>query len=189
MASLFDPGLPLNPLEPWIADLSDDQSQTATGIVAELVQEFLHEFRFAGLHDDRTILLDTADGRLGLHQIGDGFQSLIAFIGDLLYQVTNIFEELHDPLSARGQFLIDSVGNELHPRLQRRLLDFLEIRLPNMQIVVTTQSLVISQQSPENALHYCIRRDGAMKIEQFEGEPRKLRLNQLMMTEAFGDGT
>ena len=28
-----------------------------------------------------------------------------------------------------------------------------------------------------------------MEIEQFEGEPRKLRLNQLMMTEAFGDGT
>ena len=192
LASLFDRELPLKPLEQWVSSLfqeEQDQAQGIASIVSDLVKEFLPEFQSVFLAEDGTIRLQTVDGELPLSQIGSGYQSVIAFIGDLLYQITTIFQDFNDPLSARGLLLIDSIGNELHPRLQRRLLDFLQRSLPRLQLVVTTQSLVIAQQSPEDALHYCIRRDGPATIEQFAGEPQKLRLNQLMASEAFGDAS
>ena len=189
MASLFDREVPLQPLEQWIAGLKGASSRTAAGIMGNLVETFLPEFKFTRIGTDGSIMFTTQDGEIPLHSLGNGYQSLIALVGDLLYQITNIFGDFKEPLKARGLLLIDSVGMDLHPKLQRRLLAFLEQRLPRLQLVVTTQSLVITQQSPADALHYCIRRDGPAQIDQFVGEPRKLRLNQLMMTEAFGDSS
>lgn len=189
LASLFDREVPLQPLEQWIAELTSDTSQTATRIVTDLVETFLPEVKFSRIGEDGSILFQTADGEVALQHMGNGYQTLTAFVGDLLYQITTIFGDFKDPLKARGLILIDSLAQALHPSLQRRVVAFLDEWLPRLQIVATTQSLVITQQSPADALHYCIRRKGPAVIEQFEGEPRKLRLNQLMMTEAFGEGT
>jgi len=189
MASLFSRDVPLYPLETWIAELASAASQNAAGIVAELVESFLPELKFSKIDAEGSIIFSTSDGEIPLQRLGDGYQSITAFVGDLLYQITNIFDDFKDPLAARGLLLIDSVGMILHPKLQRRLLAFFDECLPKMQLVIATHSLVIAQQSDAGALHYCTRRSAGVEIDCFEGEPRKLRLNQLMMTEAFGDST
>jgi len=122
-----------------------------------------------------------------LGRLSDGYQNVAAWVGDLLYQITEVFGDREKPLHARGLLIIDEIDLHLHPRWQRRLLDFLDDQLPNMQLLVTTHSVVTAQQTPEDALFYCIRRDdNAPEIIAFEGDPGKLLLNQLIVTEAFG---
>ncbi len=189
LARIFDPTVPLLPLESWVADVEKGDAKKYTKLVGDLIEEFLPEIKFQKITDDNRIMFETADGVVPLERLSSGHQSLNAFIGDLIYQVAFIFKDYTDPLSVRGVLLVDSIALELHPKLQRRLVDFLTRRFPNLQLIVTTQSIIIAQQSPAEALHYCRRGETGVEIVQFEGEPQRFRLNQLMMTEAFGDST
>ena len=44
----------------------------------------------------------------------------------------------------------------------------------------------MAQQAAEGALHYLVRDDQGLHIHPFEGDPGKLLVHQLLMTEAFG---
>ncbi|MDO9415725.1 AAA family ATPase [Pararhizobium sp.] len=189
-ASLFDKEAELNPVESWAMQLdyaSDGQSlETITGVLSD----FLPEMQFSHIDKQRgALIFNTPDGKVSLGQLSDGFQNVAAWVGDLLFQVTETFSDFKNPLHARGLLIIDEVDLHLHPKWQRRLLDFLNFQLPNMQLLVTTHSVVTAQQAEPGALHYCIRRDGDVRIEQFSGDPRTLLLNQLIATEAFGNAS
>lgn len=187
MASLFDRDAPLNPLEQWAMKLDYATEGAQIDLIHRVMNDFLPDLTFAEIDKARQVLLfDTPDGRVPLDRLSDGYQTVAAWIGDLLFQITEIWDDYQNPLHARGLLLIDEVDLHLHPKWQRRLLQFLDRQLPNMQLVVTTHSVVTAQQSPEGALHYCIRRDGPPVIERFDGVPGDLLLNQLMVTEAFG---
>jgi energy-coupling factor transporter ATP-binding protein EcfA2 len=190
LVSLFDSDACFRPMEDWLLGLGEGEQKDTLGIVKELAEEFLPEISFQIDEDQKSVLCETKDdGIIPMQYLGGGYQNLISLIGDLLYQVTSIFQDYRDPLMARGLLMIDNIESQLHPKLQRRLLDFLERRLPSMQLVVSTQSLVVAQQSPLEALHYAIKRPDGLELTQFGGDPRLMRLNQLMMTEAFGDST
>ncbi len=188
MASLFFRDAELHPLEKWAVDLDYRTDGTEIGIVRDVLSDFLPDLQFAKI-DKSTgrLLFDTADGLVPLEQLSDGYQNVAAWVGDLLYQISDTFDDYKDPLSARGLLIIDEVDLHLHPKWQRTLIDFLEKRLPNMQILCTTHSVVTAQQTPEHSLYYCIRSgDEPASIERFAGNPGSLLLNQLIVTEAFG---
>ncbi|MEZ5716003.1 MAG: AAA family ATPase [Paracoccaceae bacterium] len=189
LATLFDRHAQLNPLEQWAMRLDYTSEGTQTGLIKSVLDEFLGgDLSFAGIDKQaETLLFDTPDGRVALEDLSDGYQNVAAWVGDLLYQITDTFEDYQNPLHARGLLLIDEVDLHLHPKWQRRLIDLLDRQLPNMQILATTHSVVTAQQAPEGALHYAIRRDGAAPvIEAFTGDPGALLLNHLLVTEAFG---
>ena len=78
-----------------------------------------------------------------IHQVTltPGKDELVAaWIGDLLYRITETFEDYRAPLEARGLLLVDEIGLHLHPSWQRQLLDYISRKLPNFQRVVTTHS-------------------------------------------------
>jgi hypothetical protein len=77
----------------------------------------------------------------------------------------------------------------LHPIWQRRLLDFLNKKLPNMQLVVSTHSPVTAQQSGPEALYVTKRRGGYVTLKPFGPDPGELLISQLLVSEAFGMAT
>ena len=187
MLSLFDPSATLNPLESWAMQLDYSTDGSGLDVIRAVLSDFLPEMKFSHIDKQKEALIfETEDGKVPLRSLSDGYQSVAAWVGDLLYQITNTFGDYKDPLSARGLLIIDEVDLHLHPKWQRRLLDFLEDRLPKMQLIVTTHSVVIAQQAPFGALHYCVRRDGNPVVELFDIDPGNLLLNQLIATEAFG---
>lgn len=188
MASLFDQDAQLNPLEQWAMDLDYRSEGHQIETVRKVLDDFLPELSFAEIDKkSRALLFKTDDGLVPLDQLSDGYQNVAAWVGDLLFQITEIFDDYANPLHARGVLIIDEVDLHLHPKWQRTLLDFLEKQLPKMQLVVTTHSVVTAQQTPENALFYSTRtKTEGPKIVAFEGDPGGLLLNQLMITEAFG---
>ena len=190
MASLFDREAELNPLDSWAMRLDYSTDGAGVETVRQVLTDFLPDLSFSHIDKrNEALVFDTPDGKVPLRHLSDGYQNVAAWVGDLLFQITAIFDDYDDPLSAHGLLLIDEVDLHLHPKWQRSLLKFLDSRLKNMQLVVTTHSVVTAQQSPPGALHYCIRRDGRPTVEAFDGDPGMMLLNQLISTEAFGNSS
>lgn len=187
VASLFHRYADLNSLESWAMNLDYRSDGAHLDVVRQVLSDFLPEISFSHIDKRREqLIFDTPDGEVPLSQLSEGYQNVAAWVGDLLYQVTSTFEDYNSPLDARGLLIIDEVDLHLHPIWQKRLLDFLDKRLPRMQLLVTTHALVTAQQSPLGALHYCVRRETGPMIERFTPDPGKLLLHQLLATEAFG---
>lgn len=187
VASLFSRQAELNPLENWAMQLDYRSDGEGLQTIRTVLTDFLPEISFSHIDKERKrLIFETPDGQVPLAELSDGYQNVAAWVGDLLYQITATFEDYHDPLSVRGLLIIDEVDLHLHPKWQRRLLDFLDTRLPRMQLLVTTHSVITAQQAPADSLFYCVRRDGPPVIERFGTDPGKYLLHQLAATEAFG---
>ena len=202
VATLFDTDAQLNPLAAWVMDLDYRKSEGAQGleIARDVLDEFLlgsrSEGRGAGdlrgirFHsvdkEGRRLLFETPDGILPLSALSDGYQTMAAWVGDLLYRITDTFEDYQYPLHTRGVLMLDEIGLHLHPRWQRLLMRFMSERLPNLQFIVTTHSPLTAQQAGEGELFYFRRQAGRVGVESFHGSPRRLLLHQLLTTDAFG---
>ena len=66
--------------------------------------------------------------------------------------------------------------------------DFLTKKLPNFQIITTTHSPLTAQQCGAGELFilHRIEENAPPKITQFEGEPRRLKIQQLIASPMFG---
>ena len=187
VATLFDPDASLIPIEDWAMDIDYLNKPGAMNIVKNVLSEFLGEVDFARI-DKRQgqLLFKTPQGVVPMNQLSDGYQNVAAWIGDLLYQVTETFGDYKEPLKTRGLLLIDEIDLHLHPKWQRSLLKFLRTKLPNFQIIATTHSPFMAQQAEVNELFYIERPRSKVTIHAFEGKPKMLLLNQIVSSEIFG---
>lgn len=187
LRSLLTQKRDLVPIENWAIQLEQRDSKVGLETVRQVLSDFLPETSFDHIDKiENQLVFRTPDGRVPLSQLSKGYRKVAAWVGDLLFQITSIFDDYNNPLDVRGVLIIEEVDLHLHPKWQRQLLRFLTDRLPKLQVVVTTHSLVTAQQAPENALHYTVRRDTHPVVEQFNGDPGKFLLHQLIATEAFG---
>ena len=168
-------------------DLDYRKQQTGLRVVRKALRDFLPGVSLSRIdRENSRLLMKTADGVIPLQNLSDGYQNVAAWIGDLLYRITDAFDDYRSPLKARGLLMIDEVDLHLHAKWQRTLIDFLEAKLPNLQLIVTTHSPITAQQAREGQLHYLSRQDGKLGIEAFQGDPRMLLVSQLLITDVFG---
>ncbi|MEL7002750.1 MAG: AAA family ATPase [Bacteroidota bacterium] len=186
--NLFDNSSILNPLTSWIIELDYTNGEEGINLVREALHEFLPGIAFHSIDkENKRVLFDTVDGIIPLDQLSDGYQNMAAWIGDLLYRITETFRDYKNPLNTRGLLLIDEIDLHLHPYWQRRLLDFIGDKLPNFQVIATTHSPLTAQQADEGEL-FALKRnaENIVEIVPFEGSPKSLLVNQLLMTPIFG---
>lgn len=187
--NLFSGSLALNHLSSWIIDLDYRFGLEGIALVKETLDNFLPGTRFHKIDKDKKVVLfKTADGEVPLSSLSDGYKNMAAWIGDLLYRVTQMFGDYQRPLAARGLLLIDEIDLHLHPKWQRHLLDFIGNKLPNFQVIATTHSPLTAQQANEGELYALTRESDSAKVSilPFVGSPKKLLVNQLLMTPVFG---
>lgn len=186
--SLFDPNATLNSLPNWIMDLDYRTDGMGLATLSGALEAFLPNIRFHHIDKSRKqVMFDTRDGVVPFTQLSEGYQNMAAWIGDLLFRITETFPGNEQPLMTRGLLLLDEIDVHLHPRWQRQLVDFVTQKLPNFQIIATTHSPLTAQQAGEDEL-YALRRseNGPIELLPFRGSPRNLLVNQLLMTPAFG---
>ena len=187
VATLFNPDATLTPIESWAMDMDYRKNRGASNIIKEVVSIFLRDVEFSKIDKDKgQLIFKTPLGSVPLSQLSDGYQNVAAWIGNLLFRVTEAFDDYKTPLKTRGLLLIDEVDLHLHPKWQRDLLTFLRRKLPNFQVVATTHSPITAQQAGENELHYIERRGKSFKLNQFPGVPKAMLLHQLVMSDVFG---
>lgn len=186
--SLFSPDASLVSLANWAMDLDYTSKGSGLGVIKKALNEFLVEnVKFKKIDRQKgQLLFTTPDGEIPLEQLSDGYQNVAAWVGDLMYNITNSFKNYKDPLKARGVLLIDEVDLHLHPKWQRRLHAFLETKLPNFQLIVTTHSPLTAQQAKENELYALRRNKKQIEWVPFNGDPSKMLLHQILMSPVFG---
>jgi predicted ATP-binding protein involved in virulence len=190
--TLFDSDAALNPLSSWAMDLDygSDGQQLAT--IKDALNDFLPDLKFDHIDKKKgEVLFKSAyhDHPVPLSLLSDGYQNMASWIGDLLYRVTTRFDDYKDPLKTRGLLLIDEVDLHLHPKWQRILLDFIESKLPNFQLIATTHSPLTAQQSDEGELFVLVRENEHVAVKPFAGSPRLMQVSQLLMSPMFGLAT
>ena len=192
VATLFSPDAMLNPLETWAIDLHYRLQDAGLRIVDEAMRKLLPGMTFKGIdRARRDLVFDTVDGEVPLAYLSDGYQNMAAWCGDLLFRITDTFEDYRDPLAARGVLLVDEIDLHLHPLWQRRLRSFLTEMFPNFQFILTTHSALTAQQAGEGEL-LVVRRPEPTDAPVLEApaiEPRTMMIHQLMISPVFGLST
>jgi hypothetical protein len=192
VATLFSPDAMLNPLETWAIDLHYRRQEEGLAIIHEAMRKLLPGMTFKGIdRDRRDLMFDTVDGVVPLAYLSDGYQNMAAWCGDLLFRITDTFEDYKDPLGARGLLIVDEIDLHLHPVWQRQLRNFLSDMFPNFQFILTTHSPLTAQQAGAGEL-FLMKRPGpgdAPLLEPIGLEPRTMLLHQLLMSPVFGIGT
>lgn len=187
VATLFDASHELVSFESWAMSVDYRKQDEGLELVRDVLNRFTPNMSFHSIDRDRgALIFETVDGLVPLDQLSDGFQNVVGWVGDLLFRITQIFDDFKNPLSARGLLLIDEVDLHLHPIWQKRLIDLLDVHLPQMQLIVTTHSAITAQQADADTLFYFDRDGPHVHMRDFEGSPGRLRVNQLLTSSAFG---
>jgi len=189
VATLFSNDAVLNPLDTWAMDLDYRRSHAGIDIIRNALSDFLPGIKLLRIDKEkRELLFETPDGEVTLDQLSDGYQNVAGWCGDLLYRITETYQDYKHPLKARGLLLIDEIDLHLHPLWQRRLRQFLDEKMPNFQILATTHSPLTAQEAGEGELYFLRRPQpsAAVELEHYLGAPNKLFTHQVLMSEAFG---
>ena len=187
VATLFSSTATLIPLESWLMDL--DYRKGAKGLtkVKKGLKQLLPNAEFKKINKkNRTLEFKTKDGIVEFGQLSDGFQLAANWLGDLMYRISNAYEDYSDPFKARFILLIDEIALHLHPAWQRLILDSISDLFPNAQIIATTHSPFVAQQAREGELYSIIRENSKIEVFHYENDPRKLLLHQVLISDIFG---
>lgn len=99
-------------------------------------------------------LVISKDGQdLAFDQLSGGERVLVALAGDIARRLAIANPESNDPLRGEGVVLIDEIDLHLHPEWQAKVIPALRRTFPNVQLVVTTHSLIVLGYVPSE----CVR--------------------------------
>lgn len=187
LGTMFSTGQQLVGLEQWAMDLDYVSGPDGRDLIANSLAKLLPGMTFVGIDKGtRSVIMSTIDGDVPLRQLSEGYQAMAAWAGDLLYRMTDTFQDRKEPLSSRGVLLIDEMDIHLHPVWKRNLVDFLNTAFPNLQIISTTHSPLSVQQCGEGELFVVRREDQGPTLVPFEGDPSRLRLSELFLSPLIG---
>jgi len=185
--TLFNSDAQLNSLTSWAMNLDYRSGGSEINVIKNTLNYFLEGFKYHSIDKkNKTILFSEGKNLLKLESLSDGYQNMAAWVGDLLFRLTETFNDYQSPLKARGVLLIDEIDLHLHPKWQRKLLDFINSKLPNMQVIATTHSPLTAQQAGEGELFALKKEKGIVTLVPFIGNPQTLLLHQMLMSPVFG---
>ncbi len=88
-------------------------------------------------------------GWVRINELGYGYQSMVAWLLDLVRQMMELYPNSANPLIEPITVLIDEIDLHLHPEWQRKIIAHLSKYFPKAQFIVTAHSPLIVQ-SAEN---------------------------------------
>ncbi len=131
------------------------------------------------------VLFDTDYGKVRLHDLGYGYQSMMAWVLDLVRRMVERYPNSKSPLEEPAIVLVDEIDLHLHPEWQRKIIGHLTKYFPNTQFIVTAHSPLIVQSSG-NINVIILRKEGdhtiieQPKIRNFRGWTVEEILSDLM---------
>jgi predicted ATP-binding protein involved in virulence len=181
VATLFSPHATLTSLESWAMDV--DYRGGGFEAARQALDTLLPGVTLVGIdREARELRFETPDGPMPYRLLSEGYQNVAAWAGDLLFQITNVFQDFTDPTSARGLLLVDEIDLHLHPVWQRQLMEFIGSRFPHLQIVCTTHSPLTVHQAGAGELFFLRRQSpnasatlDSIHVEDMKDEDRSLR--------------
>ncbi len=142
--------------------------------------------QFDSIDENGRIWFKTGDTKVSTVALSDGFRSIMALAGDLIWRLIEAFPESNNPLKEEGVVLIDELDIHLHPTWQRDIASLLRRTFPNIQFIMATHSPLVAASAGGDAVTYrFFRQAGKVEIEKIENIHMK-SVDQILQSEAFG---
>jgi len=142
--------------------------------------------RFDSVTDQGRILFDVGGRKVPTLAMSDGYRSILALAGDLVWRLIQAFPKSNNPLYEEGVVLIDELDIHLHPRWQRHIAGWLRDQFPKLQFFVATHSPFVAAGAGEDALTLRLTlKEGVTRLETVE-TPAALSVDGILQSEAFG---
>jgi energy-coupling factor transporter ATP-binding protein EcfA2 len=151
------------------------------------------DLRFQESEDDTSppdVEFRTHYGWVTIDQLSLGYRTMIAWVVDLARRLFNRYPESENPLAEPAVCLVDEIDLHLHPKWQRKIIDFLSERFPNTQFIVTAHSPLVVQ-AAEDANIALLKRvevedgDDYVEIENDPARIRNWRVDQILTSDLF----
>lgn len=145
------------------------------------------DVKIAGVSKEGTIEFLVDGRKVPTISLSDGFRSVIALAGDLIWRLLQAFPDLEDPTRASGVVLIDELDIHLHPSWQREIAGWLQEVFPNLQFFVATHSPLVAAGAGQDALtlHLDIV-DGQVKVISIPYTDLAADVDRTLRSPAFG---
>lgn len=192
----FNEDEPLATFERWVVYLdyviakhpgAARQARHQQRLGIEAINRMLPEgTRFDSVSGEGRILFDVQGRKVPTLAMSDGYRSVLALAGDLVWRLIQAFPQSRSPLAEEGVVLIDELDIHLHPRWQRYIAGWLREQFPNLQFIVATHSPFVAAGAGKDALTLRLTlENGATQVEKVE-TPAALNVDRILQSEAFG---
>lgn len=165
----FHEDKPLSTFEQWMSHLEfrkmkqDKKAEKMQDIGKKVIEKLLPgDTKISGITIDGEIKFLVNGRKVSTIALSDGYRSVIALAGDLIWRLLQAFPDLEDPTQAFGVVLIDELDIHLHPSWQRQIPIWLRQIFPNLQFIVATHSPLVAAGGGEDAL--------TLRLELVNGE-------------------
>lgn len=190
----FDEDQPLSAFERWMVYLdyrivknkdSDAKRQKELGIAA--INQLLPEgVRFDSVNAEGRIFFDVDGEKVPTLALSDGYRSVLALSGDLVWRLIQAFPGSNDPLKEEGIVLIDELDIHLHPIWQRDIALRLREQFPNLQFIVATHSPLIAAGAGPDALTLKLMLNNSKAAVEVAPDISAMNVDRMLQSTAFG---
>jgi len=172
-----------------LSQVSSVLSDSDEGILPDV-----DDLRFRESEDDTSppyVEFHTYYGWVTLDQLSLGYRTMIAWVVDLARRLFERYPDSDNPLTEPAVCLVDEIDLHLHPRWQRKIIEFLGDRFKNTQFIVTAHSPLVVQ-AAQDANIALLKRvenpDGDDYVEiHNDMEPvGNLRVDQILTSDLYG---
>jgi predicted ATPase len=190
----FDEDQPLSAFERWmvyldyrIAKEKDPEAKRQQELGVAAINTVLPEgVTFDRVTAEGRIVFNLGGQRVPTIGLSDGYRSVLALAGDLVWRLILAFPNSADPLREEGVVLIDELDIHLHPVWQRQIAGWLRKQFPHLQFIVATHSPLIAAGAGEDALTLrFILEDGKARAKKVE-DLAAMNVDRILQSEAFG---
>lgn len=190
----FDESEPLAVFERWmvyldykIAKEKDRQAERFKEIGVSAINRLLPEgVTFDRVTSEGKIFFDVKGQKVPTISLSDGYRSILAFVGDLIWRLILSFPESADPAKEEGVALIDELDIHLHPSWQRDIAGLLQEQFPGLQFIVATHSPLIAAGAGNDALTLRFTlEEGKARVAEVRNVAA-MNVDRILQSEAFG---
>lgn len=192
----FNEDAPLSSFERWMVyldyrlakDASDDEARQMKRVGEKAITALLPgDVRIEGVTKEGLIQFAVDGQRVATVGLSDGFRSVIALAGDLIWRLLQAFPDMEDPTAASGVVLIDELDIHLHPSWQREIAGWLRKVFPNLQFFIATHSPLVAAGAGQDALTLRLDLvDGILQVEEIPFQALAADVDRTLRSPAFG---
>lgn len=190
----FDESEPLSAFERWVVYLdyriakeNDSRAKAQQELGINAINRVLEPVgaKFHRVTAEGRILFRVGGQSVPTIGMSDGFRSILALAGDLVWRLIMAFPNSSDALREQGVVLIDELDIHLHPKWQREVAGVLRTAFPELQFFVATHSPLIAAGSGEDALTLRFETtEGAVTAKPVE-KIYAMNVDRILQSEAF----
>lgn len=141
---------------------------------------------FHSIDNSASIWFNVGGSKVATISLSDGFRSVLALAGDLVWRLIEAFPYSLNPLEEEGVVLIDELDIHLHPAWQRTIAGILREIFPRIQFIMATHSPIVAAGAGPDAVTYRFYRNKTKTVvEQIKNIHAK-SVDQILQSDAFG---